>query len=322
MSKNLPVTVIIPSYNSRNFLEKCVESINVGTPAAEIIIIDDCSTDGSLELARIIEKQNNNVRVIAREKNGGIAEARRDGIIAATQEWIALVDADDLLEENALSVAYEAAVSTNTDICIWELWRFDDDREWVSIKNNPENFPISGRQAALLTLGEWRIHPLGVSKKSLYVKAFENFKETCTNADELITRLIFMHAESVSACDKKYFYRVNLSSSTNTLHPRLLGVLDSCLWLIEFCNNFNDAPVRKIVLVGIEQSWWFYKKRKELGIKATKHKISFFIRKLYQSGALSPWIFLHPKHLVALVVLTVYCLRSNQFDVKSNSASN
>jgi glycosyltransferase involved in cell wall biosynthesis len=308
MSDKFPVTVIIPSYNSGYYLKDCIESINAGTRPLEILIVDDCSTDGSLELARFIEKTNDNVRVIAREKNGGIAEARRDGIFAATQEWIALVDADDLLEKNAISVAYETAVSTNTDICIWELWRFDDDREWVNIKNDPAQFPITGRQAAYMTLGEWKIHPLGVSKKTVYLEAYENFNETCTNADELITRLAFMQARSVSVCDKKYFYRVNLSSTTNTLHPRQLGILDSCLWLIDFCNNFCDAPVRKIVLGGIEQCWGFYKNRKTLGCKATKNKIGFFIGKLYRSGSLSSWIFQYPKHLIVLIVLKICCL--------------
>lgn len=311
MSTVLPVTVIIPSYNSGDYLTESVASVNAGTAPAEIIIIDDCSSDGSLELARALEREHGNVRVIARERNGGIAAARRDGIFAASQPWIALLDADDLLEENALALAHQTALAHDCDICILELWRFDAGRQWLYIENDPERFPVSGREAAFLTLGEWQIHPLGVSRKSVYVEAYQEFRETCTNADELITRLAFMSANRVCACKKKYLYRVNPTSITNTLHPRQLGLLDSCLWLIRFCENFNDAPVGKITRWGIEQSWFFYKKRKMLGCRDTKNKITYFIHKLCESGTLWSWIFRYPKHLAALIVLRVCCLGSH-----------
>ncbi len=310
MSDRVPVSVIIPNYNSGNYLSECILSINSSTPPVEIIIIDDCSTDGSLNVARAIEKEHNNVRVISRKNNGGAVEARRAGIFAAAQEWIALVDADDLLEDHALRVAYETALCTDTDICIWEMWRLNPDREWVMLENDLSKFPISGRQAALMTLGGWKIHPLGVSRKSIYMAAYDNFQETCFNADELLTRVVFTLAKSVSACDKKYFYRVNPVSETLTLHPRRLGVLDASLWLITFCKGFQEAPIKEIVLGTIAQSWWLFKNRRALGVKATKRKINQFIRRLSQSGALSAWILRHPKHLAALVALKILTLES------------
>ena len=200
----IPVSVIVPNYNSGAYLSESIKSINSGVWPAEILIIDDCSTDGSLELAEKLKDKYSNICLLRREVNGGAAEARKWGVAEATQELIAFVDADDLLEEGALEDAYTEITSSGADICIWELWRFDEQSKWRH-DANPKNFPKTGVDAVLLTLGGWHIHPLGVARKFLYKKAYQGFTETTINADELLTRLVFSHAAQVVGCNKKYF---------------------------------------------------------------------------------------------------------------------
>jgi glycosyltransferase involved in cell wall biosynthesis len=91
MTNPAPVSVVVPAYNAERFLAAALESVAVQTlPAAEVIVVDDGSTDRTAEIARGF-----GARVIS-QANGGLSAARNAGIRAAAQPWIALLDADDV----------------------------------------------------------------------------------------------------------------------------------------------------------------------------------------------------------------------------------
>jgi len=306
MSKNtIPVSVIVPNYNSGHYLEECIVSINSGQWPVEILIIDDCSTDESLHLAIKLQSQYSNIRVIQREKNGGAAEARKSGFAAAKYDWVALVDADDVLEENAVANAYIKAIEECSDICIWDMWRFDSDRSWCNISLKITDFPKTGRQAVIDTLGAWRIHPLGVAKKNLYLSAYCGFEETAQNSDELITRLIFASACKVSFCEKKYFYRVNLQSSTQKISIKNLTTLHSYIWLLKFAKNYPEVQLEKIASGAVAHAWGFFKNRKLYGDELVISTLSDFIPKLIKHSELFKWLWRYPKHTFAFFVIWI-----------------
>lgn len=99
--RHAPVSVIIPCYNSAETIGRALESVFVQTwPPAEIVLIDDASTDGGKTLAalRSLESQQEGgprVHVIALERNGGPASARNKGWEVATQPFVAFLDSDD-----------------------------------------------------------------------------------------------------------------------------------------------------------------------------------------------------------------------------------
>lgn len=300
----LPVSVIVPNYNSGCYLEDCIKSINSGQWPAEILIIDDCSTDESLDLAIKLQLQYSNIQILQREVNGGAAEARRLGISAASQYLIALVDADDLLEIDALAVAYAAMISCGADICVFDLWSFDTIKKWRH-NANPKVFPKTGREAALLTLGGWRMHAAGMSLKTIYTKAYKEFAETAFNADELITRLVFSHAAKVVGCKKKYFYRSHSASTTRTLNVRRLSSLRSHLWLLNFARNFPEAPIREMVRGAIGEAWFYWTQQKRIGTFATLNALRSFLAEIYSINGLLRMLLQSPKHLVALIFLSM-----------------
>lgn len=86
------VSVIIPLYNGEKFIEKCLAGVYGQTYSRiEIIIVDDASTDGSLE---IVKKFSGNQKII-RQKHGDVSKARNTGILNASGHLIALLDQDD-----------------------------------------------------------------------------------------------------------------------------------------------------------------------------------------------------------------------------------
>lgn len=310
-TNTIPVSVIIPSYNSENHLKECIESINSGQWPIEILIIDDCSVDNSLNLAYKLRSHYNNIKVLRSNENSGAASARKLGIAAASQDLIALVDADDLLEHDALADAYTVMTSSCADICIWDLWRFDVNKNWRVDTMNLGIFPKTGREATLLTLGGWGIHPLGIARKKLYEKAYHGFCETAFNADELLTRLVFSHAKIVIACKKKYFYRKHADSTTQTLNVRRLGSLNSCLWLLDFARNYPEAPIQKMIYTSIAEAWYCWKHREQIGNVETLNALKIFVPKIYFFPGVKTWLWRSPKHFIALLFLYMTIFASN-----------
>jgi glycosyltransferase involved in cell wall biosynthesis len=87
----LPVTVVIPAHNRERLLRRALSSVLVQRPrAAEILVVDDASSDGTAAVA-----EGMGARVVRHERNLGEGPARNSGLAAATQPWVALLDSDD-----------------------------------------------------------------------------------------------------------------------------------------------------------------------------------------------------------------------------------
>ena len=98
------VSIVIPAYNTEQYIHRAIESsIRQTYKNIEIIIIDDGSTDGTLNVAQSYESQDSRVRVIHQE-NKGVSSARNHGIREAKGEYIMFLDSDDWFEDNAVEV--------------------------------------------------------------------------------------------------------------------------------------------------------------------------------------------------------------------------
>jgi glycosyltransferase involved in cell wall biosynthesis len=115
------VSVVIPAYNATNFLAETLASVFAQTvPPAEIIVVDDGSTDDTAGIARDL-----GVTVISRA-NGGISAARNTGVRAARSEYVALLDADDLWMPEKLEVQVAAlAAATVPSFSFTDFHTFD-----------------------------------------------------------------------------------------------------------------------------------------------------------------------------------------------------
>lgn len=112
------LTVIIPAYNVESLLGKCVESLAVQDypkELFEIIVVDDGSTDNTLEVAQKLSDEYSNVKVIHKE-NGGSSSARNVGIEAARGEYIGFVDSDDFVDCKMFTTLMQAALINNADM--------------------------------------------------------------------------------------------------------------------------------------------------------------------------------------------------------------
>lgn len=113
------LTAIVLVYNGEPDLEPCLESlVNQTLDGLEILLINDASTDDSLSICRKYEMENDNVFVIDKEKNEGLAINANLGIGMAKGEYVILVDNDDIIPDYAYEKLYNKAKETDSDICI------------------------------------------------------------------------------------------------------------------------------------------------------------------------------------------------------------
>ena len=116
------VSVIIPMYNAEKYLEECLQSLlNQTLKNIEIILVDDCSTDNSLEIAKNFipkfEAENKNFVIIKFAQRSGCPGIPRNvALNTAKGKYIFFMDSDDFLSDDALEVFYNAAESFNADV--------------------------------------------------------------------------------------------------------------------------------------------------------------------------------------------------------------
>ncbi|MGI4798058.1 MAG: glycosyltransferase family 2 protein, partial [Janthinobacterium lividum] len=111
------VSVIIPAYNAARYVEAAIDTalLQEGVDV-EVLLIDDCSTDGTAAIAQRKAMLDSRIRVLHMPRNSGPAAARNRGLAAATSEWIALLDADDRFRPGRLRRMLDFAIQHDADI--------------------------------------------------------------------------------------------------------------------------------------------------------------------------------------------------------------
>jgi len=110
------ISVIIPAYNAEKYLEQTVRSAIAQTYSdIEILIIDDCSMDQTFSIAQRLATEDARIRVLQNKSNQGVAETRNHGIAEAQGDYIALLDSDDLWEQDKLERQLALLQTTQAD---------------------------------------------------------------------------------------------------------------------------------------------------------------------------------------------------------------
>ena len=116
-NKDSLVSIVIPTYNVENYIEKCIRSLLGQTYGnIEVIVVSDGSTDSSVRICRELQKTDGRIRIIEKE-NGGVSSARNTGIRCAAGDFLMLVDSDDWVEPNTIETMLQAIQDNQTDAC-------------------------------------------------------------------------------------------------------------------------------------------------------------------------------------------------------------
>jgi len=118
------LSIVVPVYNVEKYVAECLESL-LQLDAAEIIVVNDGSSDSSLEVVVGIQQRNKNIKVITQE-NAGLSAARNSGLMACIGDYVYFVDSDDIANDFGVSEAYDYAKKKNLDIAQCHIEVFKD----------------------------------------------------------------------------------------------------------------------------------------------------------------------------------------------------
>ena len=147
---SVDVSVIMPLYNAKDYVKLTVDSIlNQTLKNIEVVIVDDCSTDGSLDLCRELYGHDARVRTLRQPQNMGPGAARNTGIREAHGEYVVFVDSDDEILPDTLAKMFETAQKYDADIVhtpnfMYPIPGEDGKIPLQLISDDVELFPLSG----------------------------------------------------------------------------------------------------------------------------------------------------------------------------------
>lgn len=118
LRKTMPfVSVIMPAYNAERFLEEAVRSVmNQTFQDWELLILDDCATDGTYALAERLAAEDDRITLYKNERNMGVARTRNRGFDLCRGQYVALLDSDDVWHPQKLEKQLERMQETGADL--------------------------------------------------------------------------------------------------------------------------------------------------------------------------------------------------------------
>ena len=123
--ENVKVSVIIPVYNSEQYLEECLTSLLHQTlEEIEIICVDDGSTDRSQMILAHFSKKDKRLHVL-HQNNQFAGVARNHGVLLARGKYVCFLDSDDFFDRTLLEKAYTRAESSQSDIVLFGAQKYD-----------------------------------------------------------------------------------------------------------------------------------------------------------------------------------------------------
>lgn len=135
------VSIIITNYNYGKYLARCLRScLSQKNTNVEVIVIDDCSTDNSLE---VLSAYKDDIRLIINEKNVGCAESANRGIRAAKSQFVIRVDADDFVNTNMCFMMSEYLQNNHDAFCVSCDYVLVDEYENILERKSAEKNNIS-----------------------------------------------------------------------------------------------------------------------------------------------------------------------------------
>lgn len=231
----LRISIIIPVYNAESYLRNCLDSVlrqGLAENEYEVVLVDDGSTDNSLEICEEYSKNYSQIRFISQE-NAGVAVARNRGIDEAKGEFIAFLDADDYLLDNGLKLACYPYVEQK-DIDVIHYYSSYDFWPKISI-DNVRDFDGYGWDL-IIRGGLPSFCWLCLYRKSFLDKEKIRFKRYIVGEDQLFSSHVYIaNPHIVSTRANIYRYVVNEGSATtkrNVDHTR------HCV--VDYLNSYRD----------------------------------------------------------------------------------
>lgn len=253
------VSIIIPIFNGERYLRECLDSvIKQSYEELEIVLINDGSTDCTMDICQEYHKKENRIRII-NKVNGGVTSARKSGLNIALGKYAVFVDADDWIPPNAIENMVHLAEKNNSDIVVCGFVEVDDNGQMKECCGSLEEgvYRLKERDDFYEkmfyhgALEQWGIWP------TLWGKLFdlEKIRKSISNLDERIIYgedaatvfEVIMDADTITVVKEPlYFYRYLNGTSVSNKKNKIL--LDNMFYLYEYLFDLFEKNKHKNIL--------------------------------------------------------------------------
>lgn len=212
---SLDLSIIVPVYNTKKYVKECIDSVlNQKTNYKyEIIIVNDGSTDGSLEYLKTIYGKNKSITIL-NKINGGLSSARNHGLKYSKGKYVSFIDSDDYVSQNYVELLLTEAIEKHCDIVKCGYYEFNNTNGKIIKKVKYYNRTMNYSDEYLM-----RVKGHGcmcVLKRELFKNI--RFPINYLYEDMIIRLLIYPLCNKINTISSiLYFYRVNNASLSRSI---------------------------------------------------------------------------------------------------------
>ncbi|GHT43715.1 hypothetical protein AGMMS49965_18080 [Bacteroidia bacterium] len=315
MEKELILSIIVPAYNAERYIEKCLNSLlNQDLEGYEIIVINDGSTDKTVEIVTQYTEKSDVISLISQE-NQGQGVARNVGISNAKGKYLMFVDADDYLKENSISVLIKRIEMDNSDLLYGNYEKVDVEghilnKTKIEKLTNYTDKPLSSEQFLSTPFGFYCYTPLFVYKSSFIQNLDFSFLPKIYLEDtEWLSKVIF-YAKKIAMIDYPFYNYVQTPESSMRDSNQLEKKIKDTLYVTQLMREFQTKNVQE---KGINE--WF---DKVIGANViwlcgvvSKKEFKFYNKTVYKTLTDSNVFPLKLKRMPLKFILTSYLINFN-----------
>ena len=250
--KDILLSIIIPCYNCAPVIIRCLDSIDY--PEAEIVVVDDGSTDNSAQVVSEYAKRHSNVHLIQKE-NGGVSSARNVGIEAANGKYLMFVDADDYLVPGGIRRIIELAEEKKADVVKFSFRKVKNDTPQdvgnVSDISISIDVLINGYDAFKRNdVPDYLVWDGIYLRKVILENKIRFHTDLSLHEDDVFMGELYCHAKTVVVTDLPLYRYVEASKQSSTHNQnkiKLRKLIESSYLAIKYRGNYIEGRFPEVM---------------------------------------------------------------------------
>lgn len=245
-TRNCIISVIIPVHNAEQYLRQCLDTVlQQSLSQIEILLIDDASSDGSLEIIDEYLAADDRFRLVQLKQNSGVSTARNSGIEKAIGEYVIFLDADDYWDDSRmLQQLYEKVTAEQADFISFGFCRINEtgDRSGFKVETSAV---INLKQQNNWQI-QYNIWAKLISRKLLSDHAIRFEPSLVMGEDALFSIAVYCNANSLVTVDEVYYcYRIN-QLGANMSQWNSAKLFDTVRWLVLAISLIRESTLYKL----------------------------------------------------------------------------
>ncbi len=246
--KNIKLSIIIPVYNTQQYLEKCLDSVVKAVygieSQVEVLIINDGSTDDSVRIITQYCSQNSYMKSFNKQ-NGGLSDVKNYGLKHAVGEYVVFLDSDDYIEADMYRVMLQKISEENADVAVCDIRLTYDDPK----KNQVYSCAVAAREGTFAQIIDMAMMPASwnkIIKKSLYSGL--TFPVGLNNEDVSVTPIVLARANKIVVVPEAYYNYYQRPGSIQNAHfdERRFVILKTTGLCLERLGEIEQSKQEKI----------------------------------------------------------------------------